>query len=77
MSSSPTFTCVVFLFSLYAHASYSFMQSIIFVLHKDTLMSFVQSISEIQVVKVYLPQTLFLQSFLRVCIRIDFIAFNK
>ena len=41
MSSSPTFTCVVFLFSLYAHASYSFMQSIIFVLHKDALMSFV------------------------------------
>ena len=32
---------VLFLFSLYTHASYTCMQSIIFVSHKDTLMSFV------------------------------------
>ena len=46
---------ILFLFSLYTHVSYTCMQSIISVLHKDALMSFVKSISEIQVVKVYLP----------------------
>ena len=46
---------VLFLFSLYTHVSYTCMQSIIFVLYKDALMSFVESVSEIQVVKVYLP----------------------
>ena len=68
---------VLFLFSLYTHVSYTCMQSIIFILHKDALMSFVESVSEIQIVKVYLPQTLFLQNFSRVCIMIDFIVFNK
>ena len=53
------------------------MQSIIFILHKDAMMSFVESVSEIQIVKVYLPQTLFLRNFSRVCIMIDFIVFNK
>ena len=46
---------VLFLFSLYTHISYTCMQSIISVLHKDALMSFVESVSEIQVFKVYLP----------------------
>ena len=46
---------VLFLFSFCTHVSYTCMQSIIFVLHKDALMSFVESVSEIQVVKVYLP----------------------
>ena len=68
---------VLFPFSLYTHVSYTCMQSIIFILHKDALMSFVESVSEIQIVKVYLPQTLFLQNFSRVCIIIDFIVFNK
>ena len=42
---------VLFLFYLYAYVSYTCMQSIISVSHKDVLMSF---ISEIQVVKVFL-----------------------
>ena len=46
---------VLFLFFLYTHVSYTCMQFIIFVLHKDALMSFVESVSEIQVVQVYLP----------------------
>ena len=46
---------VLFLFSLYTHVSYTCMQSIISVLHKNALMSFVESVSKIQVVKVYLP----------------------
>ena len=46
---------VLFLFSLYTYVSYTCMQSIISVLHKDALMSFVESVSEIQVFKVYLP----------------------
>ena len=46
---------VWFLFSLYTHVSYTCMQSIISVLHKNALMSFVESVLEIQVVKVYLP----------------------
>ena len=46
---------VLFLFSLYTHVFYTCMQSIISILHKDALMSFVESVSEIQVVKVYLP----------------------
>ena len=46
---------VLFLFYLYTHVSYSCMQSIISVSHKDALMSFVSSVSEVQVVKVYLP----------------------
>ena len=35
---------VLFLFSLSTHVSYICMQSIIFVLHKDVLMSFVKSV---------------------------------
>ena len=46
---------VLFLFSLYTYVSYTCMQSIIFVLHKDALMSFVESVSETQIFKVYLP----------------------
>ena len=46
---------VLFIFSLCRHVSYTSMQSIIFVLHKDALMNFVENVSEIQVVKVYLP----------------------
>ena len=46
---------VLFLFSLYTHVSYTCMQSIISILHKDALMSFVENVSERQVVKVYLP----------------------
>ena len=46
---------VLFLFSQYTHVSYTCMQSIISVSHKDALMSFVESVSKIQVVKVYLP----------------------
>ena len=42
---------VLFLFYLYTHVS-TCMQSIISVSYKDTLMSFVSSVSEIQVVKV-------------------------
>ena len=45
---------VLFLFFLCTHVSYICMQSIISFLHKDALMSFVESVSEIQVVKVYL-----------------------
>ena len=45
---------VLFLFSLYTHVSYTCMQSIISVSHKDASISFVESVSEIQVVKVYL-----------------------
>ena len=44
---------VLFLFYLYTYVS-TCMQSIISVSHKDALMSFVSSVSEIQVVKVYL-----------------------
>ena len=46
---------VLFLFSLYTHVFYTCMQSIISVSHKDALMSFVESVLEIQVVKVYFP----------------------
>ena len=46
---------VLFLFPLYTHVSYIFMQSIISILYKDVLMGFVKSVSAIQVVKVYLP----------------------
>ena len=46
---------VLFLFSLYTHVSYACMQSIISISYKDTLMSFFLSVSEIHVVKVYLP----------------------
>ena len=46
---------VWFLFSLYTHVSYACMQYIISVSHKDALMSFIESILEIQIVKVYLP----------------------
>ena len=45
---------VLFLFSLYTHVSYTCMQSIISVSHKDASISFVESVSEIQVFKVYL-----------------------
>ena len=45
---------VLFLFYLYMHVSNSCMQSIIYVSHKDALMSFS-----------------------RICVRIDFIVFNK
>ena len=51
---SPTLH-VLFLFPFYTHVSYTCMQSIISVLHKDALMSFVEMVSKIQVVKVYLP----------------------
>ena len=44
---------MLLLFYLYAHVSYTCMQSIIFVSYRDALMSFVQSVSEIQVVKVF------------------------
>ena len=44
---------VLFLFSLYTHVSYTCM--IISILHIDALMGFVDSVSKIQVVKVYLP----------------------
>ena len=67
---------VLFLFYLYTLVS-TCMQSIISVSHKNVLMSIVSSVSEIHVVKVYLAWTLFLQSFSRVCVRIDFILFNK
>ena len=75
LSPTPYICCF---FSLFMHMLLiTCMQSIISVSHKDALMSFVKSVSEIQVVKVYLSQTLFLQSFSRVCVRIDFIVFNK
>ena len=45
---------VLSLFFLYTHVSYTCMQSIISISHKNTLMSFVSSFSEIQVVNVYL-----------------------
>ena len=45
---------VLFLFYLYTHVS-TCMQSVISISHKDALMSFVSSVSEIQVVKVYFP----------------------
>ena len=44
---------VLFLFSLYIHVSYTC--TIISILHIDALMGFVDSVSKIQVVKVYLP----------------------
>ena len=75
LSPTPYICCF---FSLFMHMLLiTCMQSIISVSHKDALMSFVKSVSEIQVVKVYLPQSLFLQSFSRDCVKIDFIVFNK
>ena len=52
------FTCLYMccFFSIFMHMLLIFcMQSIISVSHKDALMSFVLSVSEIQVVKFYLP----------------------
>ena len=46
---------LLFLFLLYTYVSYTCMQSIISISHKDALMGFIESVSEIQVVKVYLP----------------------
>ena len=53
LSPTPYMCCF---FSLFMHMLLiTCMQSIISVSHKNALMSFVSSISEIQVVKVYLP----------------------
>ena len=53
---SFTYPFMCCFFSLFIHMLLiNCMQSIIYVSHKDALMSFVQSVSEIQVVKVYLP----------------------
>ena len=52
---SPTLYMCCF-FSLFIHMLLiTCMQSIISISHKDALMSFVSSVSKIQVVKVYLP----------------------
>ena len=53
LSPTPYMCCF---FSLFMHMLLiTYMQFIISVSHKEALMSFVLSISEIQVVKVYLP----------------------
>ena len=56
MNVSFTYLYMCFFFSLFMHMLLIIcMQSIISISHKDTLMSFVLSVSEIQDVKVYLP----------------------
>ena len=53
---SFTYSYVCCFFSIFIHMFLiSSIQSIISVSHKDALMSFVSSVSEIQVVKVYMP----------------------
>ena len=53
-------------FSLFMHMVFiTFMQSIIFFLHKDALMSFVYSVSERQVVKVVLAINSLLAKFFK------------
>ena len=51
-----TYLYMCYFFSIFIHMFLiSYMQSIISVSHKDALMSFISSVVEIQVVKVYLP----------------------
>ena len=53
---SFTYPYMCCFFSFFIHmVLITYMQSIISVSHKDALMSFVLSVSEIQIVKVYLP----------------------
>ena len=73
---SPIPPCVVS-FHLYTHVSYIMYAIYYLCFTIRYLDEFCLKCFEIQVVKVYLPLTLFMQSFSRVCVRIDFIVFNK
>ena len=66
-----------FLFSLYTHI-FLFVCNLLFLFHiKMPWWILFKVFQKYRLSKSSLPWTLFLQSFLRVCVRIDFILFNK
>ena len=76
MSSSPTSTCVVSFLSLYT--CFFIVCNLLFMFHtKMSWWVLFQVLQKYRSSKSSIPWTLFLQSFSRVCVRIDFIVFNK
>ena len=68
---------VLFLFSLYTHVSL-FVCNILFLSHtKMRWWVLFKVFQKYRLKKSSMPWNLFLQSFSRVCVRIDFIVFNK
>ena len=68
---------VLFLFSLYTHVSY-FVCNLLFLFHTKMLWWVLFKVfQKYRLSKSSMPWTLFLQSFSRVCVRVDFIVFNK
>ena len=68
---------VFFIFSLYTHISY-YVCNHIFLFHTKMLWWVLFKVSQKdRLSKSFMPWTLFLQSFSRVCVIIDFIVFNK
>ena len=77
MSSSPTSTCVVSFLSLYTCFLFN-VCNLIFLFHTKMLWWVLFKVfQKYRLSKSSMPWTLFLQSFLRVCIRVDFIVFNN
>jgi len=69
---------VLFLFSLYAHASYIFVCNLLFLFHtKMPWWVLFKMFQKYRLSKSSLPSTLFLQSFSKFCVKINFIVFNK
>ena len=76
MSSSPTSTCVVSFLSLYT--CFFIVCSLLFMFYtKMPWWVLFQVLQKYRLSKSSMPWTLFLQIFSRVCVRIDFIVFNK
>ena len=68
---------VLFIFSLYTHISY-YVCNHIFLFHTKMLWWVLFKVSQKdRLSKSFMPWTLFLQSFSRICVMIDFIVFNK
>ena len=77
MSSSPTFICVVSFLSLCTCFLY-IICNLLFLSHtKIPWWVLFKVFQKYRLSKSSLPWTLFLQSFSRVCVRIDFIVFHK
>ena len=69
---------VLFLFSLYAHAPYFIVCNILFLFHIKMPWWFLFKVfQKYRLSNSFMLWTLFLQKFSRVCVRIDFIVFNK
>ena len=76
MSSSPISTCIVSFLSLYT--CFFIVCNLLFLFHtKMPWWVLFKVFQKYRLSKSSMPWTLFLQSFSRVCARIDFIVFNK